>query len=88
MVIFQRRPVIRREHQQGNSTPLKVLLIPDILIGGNEYFEAVFLGMADQFTVFHPVPAHLLGGFDFVNCQEIPKRTRHAFVGENPHASV
>jgi len=65
MVIFQRRPVIRREHQQGNSTPLKVLLIPDILIGGNEYFEAVFLGMA-----------------------EIPKRTRHAFVGENPHASV
>ena len=45
------RPACCRENNDSNSSGRKVLLVPEIGVGGNEHLESPLLSRAQQFAV-------------------------------------
>jgi hypothetical protein len=60
------RPTCCRENNDSNSSNRKVLLIPEIGVGGNKHLEPPLLRRAQQFAVLQSSPAKLISGGDTV----------------------
>lgn len=63
----------------------EVLLIPQVLIGGQEDLEPFSLSGRDQRPVLQRAPAQLEGGFNGVSDQRVAQRRRRTLVEENAH---
>jgi hypothetical protein len=50
-------PIIGAQYQESDFSAREVLLVADLLIGGDEEFEASVFGCREQRTVFHAGPA-------------------------------
>jgi hypothetical protein len=58
------RPTCCRENNDSNSTSRKVLLIPEIGVGGNKHLESLLLRRAQQLAVLQSRPTKLISGGD------------------------
>ena len=79
--------IIRREFQDGDDPARQVLLIANVLIGGDEEIE-VSLGLAKEFAVLDAFPALLLRGDALVAGEQSVHRPRDAFVQQDSHAGA
>ena len=62
------------EHDQGNPAMRQILLIPDVLIGGDEYLEPGRLTGGQQIAVVQLRPTHA-GGMDGIMTDEKASQT-------------
>ena len=60
------RPTCCRENNDSNLPGRKVLLVPEIGVGGNKHLEPPLLRRAQQFAVLQSSPTKLISGGDTV----------------------
>jgi len=78
------RPACSRENQNSETSRTKVLLIAQVLIGGDEGIECR-LGCAEKVAVFKFGPSHFVGGGNAVTRQQAAQGRRRSLVEENLH---
>jgi len=66
------RPACCRENNDSNSSSRKVLLIPEIGVGGNKHLESQLLSRAQQLAVLQSSPTKLISGGDTVSRERLP----------------
>ena len=79
------RPTRCRENNDSNSPGCKVLLIPEIGVGGNKYLEPLLFGRTQQLTILQSSPAKLISSEDTVIRERLPQRNRCSLVKQNSH---
>ena len=65
-----------------------VLLVLQVLIGGDEDIESVFLGGSDQVAVRRALPAHVAGGDNFIIFEMIPKSEQRVLIKQDAGHAV
>jgi hypothetical protein len=68
------RPTSGRQHDDGNSPPSEVVLIAEVLVGGDKNLKALQLCHGQQLAVRQSTPTRLKSGFHLVRVQEFAKR--------------
>ena len=81
------RPSCRRQDQDGNSTVFEVLLITQILIGGDQKFEGGIFSGEKQIAIVQGRPSLLKGSLHRMPDEQAPQRQRRSLVKENSHRS-
>ncbi len=77
------RPVGRPEHQDGESTSSKVLLIPKILVRGDQEIKSGRFGLLNQLPVIQLAPAALERGLDDEPVKGPAQRRGRALIEED-----
>src|SRR6266436_1054384 len=70
-----------RKDEDSKTAPAQVLLIMNVLVGGDESVKGC-IGHTKQIPILQFRPPHLSGGFDLVRCQVAPQRSGGALVEE------
>ena len=73
--------------QDGDAPAREVLLIADVLVGGDEQVELGF-GQAQQVAVLDAAPASLLGRRSFMAGEQLVHRPGDALVQKDSHAAA
>jgi hypothetical protein len=77
-------PACGRQNQDGETSGTQVLLIAQVLIGGNEDIESRF-GGPKQVPIFERSPAHLVRGRNSMSRQCVAQRCGRSLVEKNSH---
>jgi len=78
------RPDIGPEYDQGEFSARKVLLVRDVLIGGNHHVEPGLFRHRQEFAVFQLVgPLHFGETMDFMVRQEAAHANRNIFIKQD-----
>ena len=78
-------PTCCPEHDDRNATACKVLLIPEILIGGDKNFVPFGFCRGDEFTVHQGRPTTFVRRCDLMACERTPQGGRGSVIKEDPH---
>ena len=79
------RPLLISEHNNGDSSPGKILLVADILIRGQQQVVAAVFGLPKQLTILELVPADLPCEGHLMPGQTAGDGIGRAVVKENSH---
>ena len=60
------RPAGCAQHNNGDLSTRKVLLIPEILVGRNQNIKAALFGLLQQLAIFQMAPPEFVGGRDLM----------------------
>ena len=75
------------EYDDRNPSIVKVLLIPEVLVGGHEHIEPLLFCGADQIAIGKLVPSAFPSGPNLNKSQKRPERNRDTLIEEDPHAA-
>ena len=75
-------PTRRRQHQNREASASQVLLVAQVLIGGDQGIEGGFC-CAEKVAIFEGCPAHLVGGGNVVARQRVAQGRGRSQVKEN-----
>jgi len=81
----KRRPLRMADHHDSDRAPLQVLLIPEILVGGKEEIESVFLGGDQQLAVSQSIPPEINSNGYLMRGQVSFYRDRRPLIEEYAH---
>ncbi len=77
------RPNVGADHDDGEPGSLQVLLIPEILVCGDEHLETGALNRSQQFAVLQRLPAAFVGPYDHMRGEDTDDRARDAMVKQD-----
>jgi hypothetical protein len=81
-VVFDCRPTRGRQNQDGQLSDLEVLLILQVLVGGNEHIESSFCS-SQEIPVTQVRPSHLERSGDGMTGQDLAQGGRGALIKED-----
>ena len=81
----QHRPLGIPEHKNGDSPASQILLIPDVLVGGDQDLEPGGFGRDEQFAVAERVPSFSLRLTNGVALKKVLEWGWCAVIEENAH---
>jgi hypothetical protein len=84
-VLPDSRPTRRHQHDYAEPTARQVLLVTEILVGGDERVETFGLGAGEEVTVLEVAPASFVGSLDGVARQVISQRDGSPLIEEELH---
>src|SRR5690348_604605 len=73
------------EHNDRDSTFREILLISNILVGGEQELESGIFGCFQQFTVVQCVPSKIFCILDCMSCEKRGQRRGSTLVEKNQH---
>src|SRR5881394_2659869 len=79
--------IIRRKFQNGNARPEEILLVANVLIGGDKEIELVN-SQRQQCAVLCSSPPSSLNAGAIVSAEEMAHGPRDSFVQSDPHAGA
>ena len=78
--------VVRGEFQDRDAASGEVLLVADVLVGGDKQVELA-IRQTEQVAVLDAAPTAFLGSSAFVANEQLVHRPRHALVQEDSHVA-
>ena len=83
----QGRPVIRGQDKKGQLAAPEILLIPDILIAGEQQIETPVFRSVRQISVLQPLPSQFMRAYYLVSSQKPGAGRRSVSVEKDLHAT-
>jgi hypothetical protein len=81
----QDRPLRGAQHENGNRPACKILLVADILVGGQQQLEPGLFRCGESCAVAEPVPSHILRPGDAVARQRLTEGEGGPVIEQNTH---
>jgi hypothetical protein len=78
-------PTRRGQHNYGDASGTKILLVSQIRVGRYQSGEAIGLGSVKQSAVLQPRPSEFVCGSNLVLRQEVTQWNRSTLIEENAH---
>src|SRR5580658_7938378 len=82
-VVSDRIPMVRHQHDEGQAPACHVLLIANVLVGGDQHVVTSLFRRLDQVTVGQPCPPEFGGGVDRKPNNKASNADRHAFIKQD-----
>ena len=86
-VALNSRPACGEQNDDGQTAPGQVLLVPEVLVSGDEDLEPGLLGCRDEVAIRELRPALLVRGCNRMAGQRFAQRRRCTLIEENLHSS-
>jgi hypothetical protein len=85
---FHNWPSRSGQHDKSYATAFKVLLITDILVGGDKQIKPSFLSNGQEFAVAEPILSLIPSLGDCVTWEKRNKRCWRAMIKQNAHRAM